>query len=171
MSDKLTTKEIILKAKDGEIRFDLAEINNFKISEMLNDLISDDSEELEINQLSVNQLIKFKDFCQIVNYSNEAFDSKKLNKKELFEKFPKIKYFYEELNSFKLINEYYIISDYLRIKLLDSIILLRVSELIDEHYKNLSLSNEEVNALRLKYLENCTVDELGMDEIEQIIKN
>ena len=115
MSDKMKTNEITLKAKDGEIRFDLSKINKFEISEMLNDLISNDSEELEINQLSVEQLRKFKDFCEIVNYTNESFDSKKLDKKDLFQRYPLIIKFYEELSSFKHINEYYFISDYLRI--------------------------------------------------------
>jgi len=151
-------------------------IKNFSNSELLKDLITSNDEEIKVENLTYDQIMIYKDFCEATDYSNFHFEDNFLLCKEdmlltIKNTFPKIEVFLDKINSIEKINEYYYISDYLGVKFLDQILILLSLSNINK--SEVVISEEELKNLKQKYISNCeeSVNNLDIQQIEDLIKS
>jgi hypothetical protein len=183
-----SSKFIILQGKDKkDVKFPVFEGINYELSEVMKSLCIEQYDEQDsaspvvINQLTSDQLMLFKSFCENCEYTSETLtDSDKslflyniedlLN--SLFTKYPKLKQFYkEELVNIDCINKYFPVADYLGVKLLEQLLICKVNDIskleLDSNESNMKYSK----ILKQKYLQYCSVDELSQEELNKLIES
>lgn len=167
----------IICKESRSIAFNKSEINNFSNSELLKDMISSaNDEEINVNNISYDQLVIYKEFSEASDYSDFYIKDNILLSKDdklslIKEEFPKLEEFINKINSVKRINEYYAVSDFLGVKLLDQILILICLKLINN--SDTALSIEEKKRLKEKYLPHCEEKLHSLDEnqLDDLIKS
>lgn len=174
--------------------------NNLLVDLNSKDITNNNTIYIELKSIDYNTLDKFIYFCNLCDFTtdlifkpeeNISIFSKSLNCKNkqctynnhsrlicksIFKKYPLLQNFYNnELNSFGKVEEYFIVADFLRVKLLDQLIVLKCKDLgMLLNGNDKELVNDKPNLylynLKRKYIDLCCIDNLSIEDMNFLIK-
>lgn len=163
--------------KDGEcFSVDIEKNQNFiKSSEFLKDLLDSNSinDEIELNQLSYEQIQLYSEFSALISNGIEGLNLSLIStryreiKEDILVKNPNLFSFIVDLSSIDTINKFYKISDYLRIKILDLLLIIKCFEIANSRENE--IDKDRYQHLKQLYLKYCEIDD--PHDIDELIEN